>query len=160
MSNDSSILKNKTKAENSRWGRWESLLISSSQDWTGVQWKAWEGLSSMERWLFCVQAEGLGNGPLNQSKCSYFYLLASARFFSASISLRIISDWSFSVIHFYFTTKSLFPYSILFKINNRTQLWQTLLSIRIHFCFYVDYRLLIICLFKNVLSQISLQFVL
>ena len=72
---------------------------------------------------------GVGNGPLSQSKCSHFYLLASFLFFSARVSFRVIFEWSFPLIHFILLfPDSLFPDSLLFKINNVTQSWQTQFS--------------------------------
>lgn len=67
---------------------------------------------------------GVGNGHLSQSKCSHFYLLASFLFFSARVSLRVIFEWSFPLIHFIL----LFPDSLFPEINSVTQSWQTQFS--------------------------------
>lgn len=109
--------------------------------------------------VLCL-GRGLGNGPLNQSQCSYFYLLAIALFFSTNNFLRIIFDWSFLVTHVIFTIQSLLPYSLLLKINELYLFRWWLLSMRIHFCFHLYYRILILYLFKSLLSQISLWLVL
>lgn len=75
-----------------RKGVWENLARL-----LGWSWSRTGRATCLQEWIFCVQTEG-GDGPLNQSKYLLFASVECPLFFTASIFLNIIFNWSFSLI--------------------------------------------------------------